>query len=132
MPRSAPRRVRVFEPRLNPARFASDLAEALSPTDGASGPGDSFLVLCIKQAAASEAANVFDALTASCGAGIAAFRQAWSGTELARQRSAWLQRGVPLSRQQFDALNKAGEALLVPVAEEHRVLKDGADPLKVF
>jgi hypothetical protein len=118
--------------RLNPSRLASDLVDALSPTDGASGPGNSFLVLCIKQATASEAAKVFDALTASCSARTAAFCQAWSGTELACKRSAWLKRGVPLSRQQFDALNKAGEALLVPVAEEFRVLKDGADPLKVF
>ena len=35
--------------KVNPARFASNLAEALSPADGASGVGDSFLVLCIKR-----------------------------------------------------------------------------------
>jgi hypothetical protein len=113
-------------------QLADRIGEALSPADGALGVGTGFLIVCIKQPSTSEAAKLFDALTASCGAGFPPFGRVWNGPELARQRSAWLQRGVRLSRQQFDALNKAGEALLVPVEEEHRVLKDGADPLKVF
>jgi hypothetical protein len=114
------------------ARSAGNLVEALSPAENASGTSDSFLILCIKQSSVSEAADLFEGLTGANSGSAAAIRRAWGGKELARQRSAWLQRGVPLSKQQFDALSKAGEALLVPVDEEHRVLKDGADPLKVF
>lgn len=117
---------------LDPLQSAGRIAEAVAPNVQATHVGDSFLVLCIKPAAASEAARWFDVLTASASAGSNALRRAWRGAELASQRNAWLQCGVSLSQRQFDALNKAGDALLVPVAEEHRVLKDGADPLKVF
>lgn len=42
------------------------------------------------------------------------------------------QNGVDLSRTEYDALLKAGNALLVPQAVEHLVLHEGADPLKSF
>ena len=38
----------------------------------------------------------------------------------------------PPAKAEFDGLSHAGTALLVPDAEEHRVLKVGTDPLKVF
>jgi hypothetical protein len=113
-------------------QLAKRIGEALSPADGATDVGSGFLIVCITPPSASEAAKLFDVLTASLLAGLPSSRRVWSGTELASRRTAWLQRGVVLSRRQFDALSKAGEALLVPVEEEHRVLKDGADPLKVF
>jgi hypothetical protein len=40
--------------------------------------------------------------------------------------------GIKLSRTEYNALLKAGSALLVPQAVEHFVLLEGADPLKTF
>src|SRR5688572_1463843 len=100
-------------------RTLSDLASTLST--------DTFLVICIKDGAMASFERLFETLR-----GDAAVRRAFTGTALARQRLAWQQCGVPLSRGQFDALAKAGETLLVPIDEEYRVLKNGVDPLKVF
>jgi hypothetical protein len=41
-------------------------------------------------------------------------------------------KGLPLTRSAFDALNEAGRSLLLPAAEEYRVLAPGVDPMKVF
>lgn len=56
----------------------------------------------------------------------------WRGADLIEQRQGWLRRGLTLTREQFDALNRAGNSLLVPQADEHRLLPEGADPLKTF
>ena len=56
----------------------------------------------------------------------------WEAGELRRRQEGWLCRGIALLRSDFDALARAGAALLVPESEEPRVLRDGADPLRVF
>jgi len=52
--------------------------------------------------------------------------------ELQAMRHRWEREGVPISRRDFDALERAGASLLVPQAREHLVLREGADPLKTF
>ena len=91
--------------------------------------GNSFVIVCIKPQAATTSASIFDALVASR---IAALGRVWSSAELRHQRDAWLRRGIMLSKAEFDGLSQAGTALLVPDTQEHRVLKAGMDPLKVF
>ena len=105
------------------------LCAALSAADSVSGVGNSFVIVCIRPRAATTSTSFFDALAAS---GIAASDRVWNSADLRDQRDAWLRRGVVLSTAEFDALSQAGTALLVPDAEEHRVLKAGTDPLKVF
>lgn len=112
--------------------LAPRMSEVLSPANGITDMGEGFVIVCIGPSSESAAANVFTKLTERGGAGLISPSRVFDRGELARQRDAWLQRGIPLTRQQFDALGKAGEVLLVPADEEHRVLKDGADPLKVF
>jgi hypothetical protein len=51
---------------------------------------------------------------------------------LARAQHAWQREGIPLAKAQFDALALAGRTLLVPHADEPRILQDGVDPLKTF
>ena len=112
--------------RLHDAFCSDELVRALSDRAGTLA-ANTFLVICIKDGAMASSERLFEALR-----GGAAIRRAFTGTALARVRLAWLQDGVTLTRRQFDALAKAGETLLVPIEEEHRVLKDGVDPLKVF
>jgi len=47
-------------------------------------------------------------------------------------RRQWEREGIPISRRDFEALERAGAALLVPQAREHLVLPAGGDPLKTF
>ena len=56
----------------------------------------------------------------------------WRADEVLRRQAAWLRGGIALWRSEFDALANAGAALLVPESEESRLLREGADPLKVF
>ena len=113
--------------------LADQLHAALSPTSVRATFRDTFAFVCF----ASLAATASDALLAGLArwAGVSPVAPSIAITrpdELAARYDAWRLRGVSLRRAQFDALGKAGEAILVPVDEEHRILRDGADPLKVF
>lgn len=79
-------------------------------------PGDGFLIACMRPDAAMEG-EVDAPATARTDAQMAA---------------AAARNGVSLSRPEYNALLKAGSALLVPQAVEHFVLHEGADPLKTF
>jgi hypothetical protein len=52
--------------------------------------------------------------------------------EVARMHFRWHREGVVIARAEFDALQAAGAALLVPQSHEALVLHEGADPLKTF
>lgn len=56
----------------------------------------------------------------------------WRGDELAQRQEDWMRRGIILTRAQFDALAQAGNSLLVPDIDEHRLLPEGTNPLKTF
>jgi hypothetical protein len=56
----------------------------------------------------------------------------WRAAEVARRQAAWYRDGIAVARGEYDALADAGRALLLPHADEARVLPAGADPLKVF
>jgi hypothetical protein len=56
----------------------------------------------------------------------------WSGGEMREQRDASYRDGIPLTREEYDALTHAGRALLLPHEHEWRVLAKGMDPLKSF
>ena len=114
---------------LEKARSAAGLRETLATVDSGASVGNSFLIVCIKPHAANASTSIFEALA---GSRTAASDHLWSSADLRRQRDAWLRRGVVLSKSEFDGLTQAGTALLVPAAEEHRVLWAGMDPLKVF
>lgn len=94
-----------------------NIAETLARSaHWASLQGDGFLIACMRPDAvvegdiASPAAALSDALMAASAA----------------------HNGIKLSRTEYNALLKAGSALLVPQAVEHFVLLEGADPLKTF
>lgn len=74
--------------------------------------GDGFLVACSRPDAQAAPAD-----------------EAKTDAQLTRHAA---QNGVDLSRGDYDALLKAGAALLVPQSVEHLVLHEGADPLKSF
>jgi hypothetical protein len=86
-----------------------------------------FLLVCIRPRSVAAADAMFDSL-----AQLRLQGPFWNGDQVRSQHEAWLRRGITLSRYEFDALNAAGAALLVPQAQEPRVLNEGADPLKVF
>jgi hypothetical protein len=56
----------------------------------------------------------------------------WSAREVREQRDASYRDGIPLTRTEYDALARAGQALLLPHEHEWRVLAEGMDPLKSF
>jgi hypothetical protein len=56
----------------------------------------------------------------------------WEAAEVARRQAGWYREGIAVARGEYDALADAGRALLLPHADEARVLPAGADPLKVF
>jgi len=106
-------------------RQAEAIAAALAPASDplVSGPG--FVLAYLRPADAGIPGLVFDAAAG----GWAVDRR---GEELQRLRGQWPRRGVALTRREFDALARAGGALLVPKEEEHRLLPEGADPLRTF
>lgn len=56
----------------------------------------------------------------------------WSADEVRAQRDASFRDGIAIARAEYDALARAGRALLLPHEQEPRVLPDGMDPLKSF
>jgi hypothetical protein len=90
-----------------------------------------FALLCTEPGSAAPQAAL-DALAGLHDAPRAPTIDAMNSRQLHARYDAWRRRGVSLTRAQFDALAKAGEAVLVPVDEEHRILAEGMDPLKVF
>jgi hypothetical protein len=111
-----------------PLELASAVAMALEPArDAQVDPQGSFAIVCIRPPSPGVADTVFDALARSDLGG-----SVWTSAEVCHRHEAWLRRGVTLLRSEFAALGEAGAALLVPEAQEPRLLKEGADPLKVF
>jgi hypothetical protein len=108
--------------------FARSIAAAVAAPPAAPSPADAgFLLVCIRAGDDARAALVFDALAR---AGVA--DQVWAEGEACRREQAWLREGIDIARAEFDALAAAGATLLVPQAQEHRVLHEGFDPLKKF
>jgi len=98
-------------------------APAVSPVPHA-GPG--FAIICVRPGSRPVSAALLDVVRATRSETI------WMPGEVRAQRERWQQRGIPLLRREFDALAAAGAALFVPPAREQSVLREGADPLKVF
>jgi hypothetical protein len=86
-----------------------------------------FLLVCIRPRSVAAADAMFASL-----AQVRLQGPLWNGDQVRSRREQWLRGGITLSRYEFDALNAAGAALLVPQAQEPRLLNEGADPLKVF
>jgi len=86
-----------------------------------------FVMACVRPPSAAAAERVFDQLMR-----LGSLSSLWNGAEVRRRRERWLQRGIPLARAEYDALNTAGATLYVTPADEPRVLNEGVDPLKVF
>lgn len=86
-----------------------------------------FAFACLRPGSVAASQQVFQTLSALRAHGVVL-----SAGELRSRRTTWLQQGIALPRVEFDALNAAAAALLVPEVDEPRVLDAGADPLKVF
>ncbi len=97
------------------------LLDALPPQ---ASPG--FALVCLAPRSPGFSSELFAALRARWPA------TAHSGEQVAAQQQDWARSGLLLARTDYDALNRAGAALLIPDAQEHRVLAPGVDPLKVF
>ena len=110
--------------RLNDAPMLAEMLDRSLPSDA------NFALLCTEPGS-GRAHAALDALAGLLHAPRATI-DAMNSRQLHARYDAWRRGGVSLSRAQFDALAKAGEAVLVPVDEEHRILAEGMDPLKVF
>jgi hypothetical protein len=108
------------------------ITTALAPVDRPGRLSHGYAFACFDVPAPPVAAAVLDALRASASSFVVGEVLALGGDELAARYDAWRRGGVALTRGQFEALAKAGEAVLVPVDDEHRILAEGMDPLKVF
>jgi hypothetical protein len=101
-------------------QLARDVAEVLLTM------ADGFLLLCARPAS-TQPRDHLRQLTG--GLGVVPFMQV---PEVARMHFRWHREGVAITRREFDALQEAGAAILVPQPQEHLVLHEGADPLKSF
>jgi hypothetical protein len=107
------------------------ITTALAPADTVGRLSHGYAFACFDMPA-RPAAAVLDALRASASPFVAGEVLALRSGDLAARYDAWRRGGIALTRAQFEALARAGEAVLVPVDDEHRILAEGVDPLKVF
>ena len=108
------------------------VAAALAPHTSSATSSDVFAFACFDPPEGRSAGSAVVGLAARLATSHVGEVNALRGDEVAARYDAWRRRGVSLTRAQFDALAKAGEAVLVPVDDEHRILAEGMDPLKVF
>lgn len=109
----------------------SDAPMLVAMLDGSLASAADFALICTEPGSALSRVAT-DGLAGLLHASRAPTLDAMNSRQLAARYDAWRRRGVSLTRAQFDALAKAGEAVLVPVDDEHRILAEGMDPLKVF
>ena len=108
--------------------LAGGAAAALGPDrDGAAPAGPGFVLLC------GRPGSVLEPLAAAVvGGAVPTPGLAWPAHVLEARLHERTDRGVPLQRAVFDALEAAGRALLMPAELEPTLLPPGVDPVRVF
>jgi hypothetical protein len=110
-----------------PVALSSAEQSADSPPAAFASSDEGYLLVCARAVGGSPEDQMALLADSQCsGASVTPAR------ELDALRFCWEREGIPISRHDFVALERAGASILVPQASEHMVLREGADPLKTF
>lgn len=110
-----------------PVALSSAEQSADSPPAAFASSDEGYLLVCARAVGGSPEDQMALLADSQCsGASVTPAR------ELDALRFCWEREGIPISRHDFAALERAGASILVPQASEHMVLREGADPLKTF